>query len=192
MKTTIKSVFILAIAFGAVSFTNSILVKKIDIKSSTINWTGKKVVGSHNGTIKLKSGFLEMDNDQLTGGEFVVDMTSINVTDLTGDSKGKLEGHLKSEDFFGIANNPTAKLVITKVTKNADTKTGYNVDGNLTIKEITKPIKFNMLVSNNTATTNLNIDRTKYDVRYGSGSFFDNLGDKAIEDNFELDVTLKF
>ncbi len=193
MKKTIKSILILAVAFGAASFTNTIMNKKIDIKSSSIAWTGKKVVGSHNGTIKLKSGFLEMDNNKLTGGEFVVDMTSINVGDLSGDSKGKLEGHLKSEDFFGVEKYPTAKLVITKATKNTGAnEEGYSVDGNLTIKDITNPVKFNMVIIDDTASSILKVDRTKFDVRYGSGSFFDNLGDKAIDDIFELDVTLKF
>ena len=193
MKNTIKSVLILAVAFGAASFTNTIMEKKIDVKSSSIAWTGKKVLGSHNGTIKLKSGHLNMDGDKLTGGEFVVDMTTINVTDLSGESKGKLEGHLKSDDFFGIENNPTAKLVITKATKNTGAnEEGYSIDGDLTIKGTTNPIKFNMVIIDNTASSTLKVDRTKYGVRYGSGSFFDNLGDNTIDDIFELDVTLKF
>lgn len=193
MKNTFKSVLILAVAFGAASFTNTVMEKKIDIKSSSIAWTGKKVLGSHKGTIKLKSGHLNMDGEKLTGGEFVVDMTTINVTDLSGENKGKLEGHLKSDDFFGIDKHPTAKLVITKATKNIKSnEEGYSIAGDLTIKGTTNPVKFNMVIIDDTASSVLKIDRTKYGVRYGSGSFFDNLGDNTIDDIFELDVTLKF
>lgn len=193
MKTILKSALIIVVAVGATAFTTNIMEKKIDIKSSTITWIGKKVLGSHNGTIKLKSGFLDMENDKLIGGEFVMDMTTINNLDLSGDSKGKLEGHLKSEDFFGVEKYPTAKLIITNAT-NTKTSDGnnYSVQGNMTIKESTHPIKFDMLLVGNTATCKINIDRSKYDVRYGSGSFFDGLGDKAIDDIFTLDVLLKF
>ncbi|OAB81702.1 YceI family protein [Cochleicola gelatinilyticus] len=188
MKTVLKSVLILAVTFGAASFTNT-MTKRIDIKESTIEWKGKKVLGSHNGTINLQSGYLEIENEQLTGGEFVVDMTSINVMDLEGEGKEKLEGHLKSDDFFGIETYPTAKLVIKNATKNAD---GYLVNGDLTIKGETHPVNFDMDMGTDFASTTLKVDRTKFGVRYGSGSFFDNLGDNTISDTFELKVTLKF
>ncbi|MGK0385618.1 MAG: polyisoprenoid-binding protein YceI [Patiriisocius sp.] len=188
MKKIIKSVLVLTIAFGAVAFTNTI--KKVDIVESSIEWTGKKVLGSHTGTIQLKEGHLEMDGNELTGGMFVVDMTTINVTDLkVGDGKEKLEGHLKSEDFFGVEAHPTATLVFTSVQKMSG---AYEIEGNMTIKETTSPIAFNLEMDGNTATTKLNIDRSKYNVRYGSGSFFDSLGDNTISDKFELNITLKF
>lgn len=188
MNTILKSVLILAVAYGTASFTNT-MTKKIDISESNIDWTGKKVLGSHHGTIKLQSGYLEIEGDQLTGGEFVVDMTSINVVDLEGESKEKLEGHLKSEDFFGVANHPTSVLKINTATKTAD---GYAVKGELTIKETTQPISFDLKMDENSAATSLKVDRTKFGVRYGSGSFFDNLGDNTISDTFELNVSLKF
>lgn len=187
---TIKSLLIIAVVLTASAFTNPMnMKKKINIKESQIEWKGKKVLGSHNGTIQLKEGYLEMDGDKLVSGMFVVDMTTINVTDLTGEDKGKLEGHLKSDDFFGIANHPTSTLVFTSAKKNGDV---YVVSGDLTIKETTEPITFDLNITDSMATTNLKIDRTKFGVRYGSGSFFDNLGDNAISDNFELNVTLKF
>jgi polyisoprenoid-binding protein YceI len=187
---TIKSLLIIAVVFTASAFTNPMnMKKKIDITESQIEWKGKKVLGSHTGTIQLKEGYLEMDGNNLVGGMFVVDMTTINVTDLEGEDKGKLEGHLKSDDFFGVANHPTASLVITEANKKGS---GYEVTGNLTIKETTEPITFNLDVTDSTASTSLKIDRTKYGVRYGSGSFFDNLGDNAISDMFSLDVLLKF
>lgn len=187
---TMKTLLIIAVVLAASAFTNPMnMKKKINIKESQIEWKGKKVLGSHTGTIQLKEGYLEMDGNKLLGGMFVVDMTTLLVTDLTGEDKGKLEGHLKSDDFFGIANHPTSTLVITSAKQNGD---GYLVTGNITIKEKTEPITFDLAVTDSMATTNLKIDRTKFGVRYGSGSFFDNLGDNTISDNFELNVTLKF
>ncbi len=165
-------------------------VKKVDAAKSTITWIGKKVTGQHNGTIGLKEGSLIFNGKKLTGGSFVVDMTSLTATDLTGDYQMKLNGHLKSEDFFGTEKFTTSKLVFKKI---ADKGNGvYNVTADLTIKETTAPINFEIIVKGTTATTTLKIDRTKYGIKYGSGSFFENLGDKAISDEFELTVNLKF
>ncbi|NNF30224.1 MAG: YceI family protein [Flavobacteriaceae bacterium] len=188
MKKVVNSVLILAVAFGSMAFTTPVK-KKINPAESTIKWKGEKVLGSHHGTIALKEGFLEMDGDKITGGRFVVDMTSIENNDLEGGSKGKLEGHLKSDDFFGVKSHPTATLEITSATA---AKNGYDITGNITIKGITESISFNLVKNGNTATAKLAIDRTKFGIRYGSGSFFDNLGDKTISDNFELDVKLAF
>lgn len=184
LKGGIASVIVLA----TVAFTNT--KKEVNTSESTITWTGEKVTGSHEGTITLESGHLMMEDEKIIGGEFVMDMTSINVTDLSGENKEKLEGHLKSEDFFGIEKNPKAKLVITSAASKGNGK--YGVVGDLTIKNQTHPITFDLMMNGDTASTKLTIDRTKYDVRYGSGSFFDNLGDKTIYDNFDLDVNLKF
>lgn len=116
-------------------------------------------------------------------------MTTLAVTDLeAGKGKEKLEGHLSSDDFFGITNHKNAKLVVTKAKK---TDKGYVVAGDLTIKGKTNPIKFILTVNGDTASTTLKVDRTKYDIKYGSGSFFDNLGDKTISDEFELAINLK-
>ncbi|MDH7444542.1 YceI family protein [Aquimarina sp. 2201CG14-23] len=187
MKTKLKSL-ILAITLIA---TASLYAQQKTIKTSesTINWTGKKVTGQHTGTLNFTSGFLTFENNALSGGEFVVDMTSIEVTDLeAGKGKEKLEGHLSSDDFFGIKNHADAKLVITKSTR---INGGYQVTGDLTIKGKTNPITFDLEVNRGSAKTTLNVDRTKYDIKYGSGSFFDNLGDKAISDEFELAINLK-
>ncbi len=119
-----------------------------------------------------------------------MDMKSIEVTDLKGGSKDKLEGHLKSDDFFGVEKFPTAKLVVTSIKEKSNGV--YAVVGNLTIKDDTHPVNFDLQWRDNTASTNLTIDRSKFNVRYGSGSFFDNLGDNTIYDNFDLDINLKF
>ena len=185
-----KITFILAIAFAASTFNLS-TTKNVDVVNSEITWKGKKITGEHEGTIKLQEGILNFDGKkQLTGGSFVMNMSTLNVTDLEGEMKGKLEGHLKSDDFFGTNNHATSKFVITKV----EGKNGkYKVTGDLTIKGITFPNTFDMTVKeNNTATANLKVDRTKYEIKYGSASFFDDLKDKAIYDEFELNVNLKF
>ncbi len=165
-------------------------VKEVKIEESQVVWKGYKVTGSHTGTVKIKSGSLLFDNDKLTGGDFVIDMTTLIATDLKGKGKDKLEGHLKSDDFFGVVSNPTATLNFKTVT--ASGKNAYNVTGNLSIKGKINTVSFIMSVYGNKATANLKIDRTKYDVRYGSTSFFDGLKDKAIYDEFDLVVDLEF
>ncbi|MEO9076565.1 MAG: YceI family protein [Gelidibacter sp.] len=185
-----KSTLILAIAFAASTFNIS-LEKNVDVVNSQITWKGHKVTGEHDGTIKLQEGTLQFDSkNQLTGGSFTMDMTTLNVTDLEGEMKGNLEGHLKSDDFFSTEKHSTSKFVITKV----EGKDGnYKVTGDLTIKGISFPNTFNMTVKeNNTATANLKVDRTKYDIKFRSASFFDGLKDKAIYDEFDLNVSLKF
>ncbi len=165
----------------------------VDSSASTIVWTGYKVTGKHTGTAKVQSGNLTYDNGILTGGSFVIDMASINCTDLEGEWAGKLIGHLKSEDFFGVEKYPTAKFVITRVIAQ-DTKGNYKILGNLTIKETTKEVKFlgNATETNGVvnAAGKITIDRSEYNVKYGSGSFFDGLGDKTIYDDFDLQVAL--
>lgn len=186
-----KNLKTIAIAlFVAVSTIATAQTKKVDASKSKVEWIGKKVTGQHNGTINLKDGALVFKKKKLKGGTFTVDMTSINTTDLTGEYKGKLDGHLKADDFFGTDKYPTSKLVFKKI---ADKGNGvYSVTADLTIKDVTNPIKFDVNVKGNVATTTLKIDRTKYGIKYGSGSFFDNLGDKTINDEFQLDVTLQF
>ncbi|HMB63087.1 MAG TPA: YceI family protein, partial [Eudoraea sp.] len=133
---------------------------------------------------------LVFEEGKLAGGEFIVDMTTLINSDLEGEYKGKLEGHLKSDDFFAVTSHPTSKLVFTAVA--ATGKNSYEVTGNLTIKGITKPITFDVSIYGSKATATLKVDRAQYDVRYGSGSFFENLGDKTIYDEFDLVVDLEF
>ncbi|MDP4606780.1 MAG: YceI family protein [Flavobacteriaceae bacterium] len=166
---------------------NTVAVKSGE---SQVLWKGYKVTGQHEGTIALTEGSLSFADQVLTGGSFTVDMTSLVATDLDGEMKGKLEGHLKSDDFFGTETHPTAQLVITQV--GVDAAGGYQVTGDLSIKGITQPVSFPMTVAANTATASLKIDRTLYDIRYGSNNFFENLGDKAINNEFDLEVTLQF
>jgi len=160
---------------------------------SQIVWKGKKVLGSHEGTINLKEGNLQYSEGILKGGSFTIDMTSIACTDLDGAYGDKLVGHLKSDDFFGVATFPTAVFNITSVGA-TDGKNEYAVTGDLTIKGITKKITFPTTVTKEgghmIAHANIKVDRTDFNVKYGSGKFFDNLGDNIISDEFELDVTI--
>ncbi|MFZ9004782.1 MAG: YceI family protein [Robiginitalea sp.] len=189
-----RSIFTLALAFftAGIYATEPVAEKKVEVKAneSTVAWKAYKVTGSHTGTVDLKSGGLVFDNGILKGGEFIVDMTSITCTDLEGEYKQKLEGHLKSDDFFSAASYETAKLVFTNSKPTG--KNSYEVTGELTIKGITKPVTFDVSVYGSKATATLKIDRAQYDVRFGSGSFFDNLGDKTIYDEFDLVVDLEF
>ncbi|WP_047545085.1 YceI family protein [Psychroserpens sp. Hel_I_66] len=190
MKMNIlKPTGIVVLALSFASFT-TILKKEVKVKESTISWKGYKVTGSHEGTINLTDGTLSFEDDKLVGGNFTIDMSTITVTDLeAGSGKEKLEGHLKSDDFFGTADHSNATFNITDV----NGKDGnYKVTGDLTIKGNTNPITFDMIVTDDTATANLKVDRSKYDVRYGSPSFFNDLKDKAIYDEFDLNVMLKF
>ncbi|WP_310379866.1 YceI family protein [Flavobacterium sp.] len=187
-----KNLKAIAIALVVVLTTASVTAqnKKVDTSKSSINWVGKKVTGQHNGTINIKDGDLVFKGKKLVGGSFTVDMASINTTDLTGKSKTNLDGHLKADDFFGTEKFPTATLVFKTIS--TKTKNVYKVTADLTIKGITNLVPFEITVKGNTATTKFNVDRTKYDIKYGSKSFFESIGDKAISDEFELEVALNF
>jgi len=157
-------------------------------EKTTLSWLGEKVIGQHTGTIDIKYGHLTWIDNRIVSGEFVIDMTSIE----SDENLDKLVGHLKSEDFFGVEDHPESKLVITDSTP-FDKGTGI-LKGSLTIKNITHPVEFRATVQKvedgKWFYANIVIDRSKYNVRYGSGSFFDNLGDKTIYDEFKLKVNL--
>jgi polyisoprenoid-binding protein YceI len=157
-----------------------------------VEWTARKVTGKHNGTVSIKEGTLDIKDGFLIGGTFTIDMSSITVVDLTGEYKGKLEGHLKSDDFFGVATYPTATLKITQA--NAKGEGQFEVKADLTIRGKTNPVTFMAELmpegKKYKATANLTIDRTLYDVKYGSGKFFEGLGDSTIYDEFDLAISL--
>lgn len=164
-----------------------------DPVSSKIVWTGKTIAKEHKGTVTLKDGWLTWKDGKILSGEFVIDMNSITNNDLNEEKmKSMLEGHLKSDDFFGVEKYPVSKIVISDPVTFKD---GASViKGDLTIKGKTLPVEFNTTASESgnviTYFTSISFDRSKYDVRYGSGSFFSDLGDKAIDDIITLNVTL--
>ena len=169
-------------ATGAETFT-------VNSAESTVNWKGSKITGySHTGTISVTGGSINADADAITAGSFELDMTSIASTDgMDEEMTGKLLGHLGSPDFFDTGNNPTAMFEVSAAT--AD-----NLTGNLTIKGISKsitiPYTLNISEGTASAASSFSIDRSQWDVKYGSSSFFDDLGDNVINDAIEFNVNL--
>ena len=164
---------------------------KIDVTKSVVNWIGKKITGQHEGIVNFKDGYLVFKDKKVVGGSFTVNMKSLSNTDQTGSSKSKLEGHLKSEDFFNIDNYSTATLVFKSIANKGNNT--YLINADLTIKGITNSNQFDLVIVNaNKATAKLTVDRTKYDIKYGSGSYFDDLGDKTIYDDFEINVVIAY
>ena len=169
---------------------------KVDTEQSKVLWLAKKVTGQHNGSIKIKSGTLVTKGMDLVGGEIIIDMNSLDVLDITdAETKGKFMGHMKSGDFFETEKYPEAKLVIKSSKKVGK---GVEVKGDLTMKGKTNSVTFLVIpkkVTDNSigGTTTLALDRTKWHLKYGSGKFFQGLGDKMIHDEFTLtiDVTAK-
>lgn len=160
---------------------------KHEIKTSKILWKGFKVGSENAGEIKLKSGYFEFNSGKITGGEFVVDMNTITCTNLQGGWRDKLVEHLKSDDFFSVKKFPVSKLTLKKVKYLGARK--YDAEGELTIKGTTKPIKIALSQSEKgVITATVKVDRTLYDIKYNSDSFFKNLGDKLIKDEFEISV----
>jgi len=174
----------------------------LDLAASTVSWIGTKVGGSHNGTFKLKDGSLAVKDSAVSGGSFTIDMSSLEDKDLTGEDKAKLEGHLKSPDFFDVAKHPTAKFEITSISvadsaslKDAVLKDATHIiQGNLTIKDSTKnvtiPVKLTVTAAEVTAIANFNIDRSLWGIVYDSDK---NPKDWAISNmvNIKLDLKAK-
>lgn len=174
----------------------------VNAAASKVMWTGTKVTGSHNGTVQITDGTIAMEEGNLTGGSFTIDMTTIADEDLDGDMKANLENHLKGTvegketDFFNVPKYPTAKFEITKATKLMNNEdANYVVSGNLTLKDMTKEISFRAMVNEmngkvSVKTPQFVIDRTEWGIKYGSAKFFDGLKDKAINDEIGLQVDL--
>ncbi len=163
-----------------------------DTSQSNIRWYGEELTGkTHFGNLSFKAAQIEVQDGVITGGNFIVDMSSLSVEDLSGGGKTKLEGHLRSDDFFSVDKNPEAKL---KITQKAKVESGVQkLYGELSIKGIQHPIDLTMTFKdNNSALAQLTFDRSKYNVRFRSGSFFENLGDKLILDDIRLEVSLKW
>lgn len=167
--------------------------KNIDAAKSSVKWTGEKVSGTHYGKVKVKSGNVDIKNGSITGGSITIDMTTITCDDIENkEYNGKLVGHLNSPDFFNVEAFKTAEFKITKVIPSGKGK--VQLVGKLTIKGITKDIEFMVTETEKagvySASGQMKINRTLYDIKYGSGSFFEGLGDKMIYDDILLDFTI--
>ena len=165
---------------------------RVNADSSTIKWIGSKVASSHEGNVSISKGVLSIDHGTLVGGEIAIDMRTITNTDMEGRRKQKLESHLKNEDFFNVEAFPLAIIKITRSVKSKGNM--YKILADLTIKGITHPITFeadvNINGANFLAKAKIKIDRTKWGIKYGSGSFFEDLGDKMILDEIAFEVFL--
>lgn len=176
---------------------------EVNTDYSTVKWTGYKIGGKHQGELKMKEGTLNMVDGVLKGGKFVIDMEALTCTDIEKEEMNKkLVEHLKSADFFNTEIHPTATFVFSKVfsygTEEIEgqtyTRDTYKIIGDLTIKGITKPFKTKVAIydygTSVSGIASLEIDRTDFDIRYKSGSFFEDLGDKLIHDEIELEVSI--
>ena len=193
MKNLFTSLTVIAFSLALFSFTGIQKKEKYKVNQelSSLEWVGKKVTGKHEGKIGIKNGSIEVEDGKLIGGALTVDMNSLEVTDIEDPKdNAKLKGHLSSDDFFGIKNHPTSTFKLSKV----EHKEGNNyiLHGDLTIKGHTEKTEIPATILNEdnkiAIVGETEIDRTKFGIKYGSGSFFDNLGDKAINDLF----TIKF
>lgn len=193
------SMSILSLAFAVTAFAGGEEVKEtvvaVNPDQSNIAWHGSKVTGEHNGNVDVRQGNVVLDEKGNIKTAYVqVDMKTITNEDLEGDSNGKLVGHLKSDDFFSVEKHPYAEINLKSFKPGKESGT-YVASGDLTIKGKTAPVSFPFTYNNNdgsfTATGDVTFDRSNYDVRYGSPSFFDDLGDKVIHDDVNLSFTIK-
>ncbi|HEY0031257.1 MAG TPA: YceI family protein [Bacteroidia bacterium] len=194
-KTTMS--FIAAAAVTAMAFTTPNAKKEttyaVDTKATTATWLAKKVTGQHTGGLSVSKGSITAEGNTIKGGTFEFDMNSITCTDLADKTyNDKLIGHLKSDDFFSVAKHSTAKFELTKATLKSGND--YEVTGKLTIKGITNDVTFPAMIKMDAKTfvtvAKITVNRTKYDIKYGSASFFEGIGDKAINDDFDLNVNV--
>ena len=192
ISTILMGLSVVLISGAPISEPKTLTIKP---EASKVEWFAEKVTGKHNGIVSLKSGSIEIEENNIIGGSFSIDMTSINTTDLEGEYKDKLDGHLKSKDFLNVEefNTATFKINTVKPLKN-DEGFNHTIAGELTIKGITHPIAFpaNIKITDGklAAYGEMTIDRTKYDIKYGSASFFESIGDKAIMDDFIMKISL--
>ena len=192
---------LLAASLLATTITTAQTARTIDPADSKLLWTASKITGDHTGRVPVKGGSIVVGNKTLEAAEVTIDMSGITCIDIENEgSNAKLVGHLKSPDFFDVEQHPTATFKTTKVEAVVDAvpgKPNYRVTGDLTIKGITQPNTFDCLFwvegDKARAAAMLSFDRTKYDIKYRSGSFFPEIGDKAIDDQVQLtfDVTAR-
>jgi len=193
MKKILLTLFLSTLLLFSFAIEPHIVYPQVDTKESSVKWIGSKVASSHEGYVKILKGSLAINHGTLVGGQFAIDMNSISCTDIESEKYNKmLVDHLKDDDFFNTKAHPIATIKITSV-KQSD-KNLYRIYSDLTIKGITHPISFDANVDINgeifLAKAKISIDRTKWDIKHGSGNFFKNLGDKMILDEVKFDISL--
>ncbi len=193
MKQIIISLTLLLSAsiFVAVDSLHKRKTYMVDSDKSQVIWLGKKVTGEHTGTIGIKSGEIKTHDGLVESAMITIDMTTITCTDLQDEAYNqKLVGHLSSDDFFSVATHPESTFKLTSIRPGSD-GVQHTISGDLTIKGITHPVSFIGEVSELDKNTirvsgTMTFDRTKWNIKYGSGQFFDALGDKMIYDDVEM------
>ena len=197
MKNLIQlCVSLAALAFSFVTFAQQGQVYSIDSSQGQVKWTGTKVTGKHWGTVQVKGGQVRMDGANLLGGTVMIDMTSIKVDDIKdAKTNAKLVGHLKNDDFFAVDKHPTATLEMSEVKARSGEKGTFDVNGQLTIRGVSKPVSFQTKMNPSaegmvSANARVVWNRAHYDIKYKSGSFFEKLGDQLIHDDVTMEVTL--
>lgn len=177
--------------------TESIILPKgeyqIDKTKSVVRWIGRTPVKFHDGTIDIQEGNFSVDDNGILNGNIIIDMESINCTDLSGGGKKSLEEHLMNDDFFSVNKFKTSKINISSEMKSNNGLIDFK--GNLEIKNISNPISFKSSINKTpegkyTASSKLTFDRSMYNVKYKSKSFFDDLGDKFINDDIEIELEI--
>jgi polyisoprenoid-binding protein YceI len=187
---SLLSIIILGTAFIPIDGGKAIY--KTDLKKSKVAWTGRGEVGDYSlsGNINLSEGMFIIENEQVKGGEFVIDMNTINCTNLTGMKKVTLMEHLKGEDFFEVSKFPKTTFKITNITPSVGEEYIFNVTGKLTIKGITNNLSFPATIKKEGSVVSvkaiLKVDRTKFNITYHSPSFFNNLKDDYIKNEFDI------
>jgi len=159
-----------------VSFT---FATQVDLVKSTIHWEGTKITGRHFGVIGIKNAEVKVKDNSIISGNVVVNMDTFKAVDLSGDMATKFNKHMKGEDFFNVKKHPVAKINIKKVE-------GYTATADLTVMGVTNEVSFPIVSHNNHHYGSLTFDRTKFGMKYGSSSFFKNLGDKVIHNDIKL------
>ena len=167
---------------------------KVDASASEITWHATKVTGEHMGTVGLLNGYMSVEDGELIAANVIANMETIVCTDLEGEWGDKLIGHLVSEDFFHVGEHKTSAFSLHELTATPDGDATHSVTGNFTIRGITQSVTFPANVTEKDDTLSIQgevvLDRSQFDVKYGSGSFFDNLGDNLIHDNFTVGFNL--
>jgi polyisoprenoid-binding protein YceI len=188
-----KIAIVLSALFVLTAFTTHVDKYTADVTKSKLVWKAEKVTGGHDGHVSLKSGNVFMDHGKIAKASFVVDMNTITNDDIKSEKySNKLVGHLKSEDFFNVKKHPEVSFDMIKATAVGNGK--FDVFGNITIKGIQGVISFPMMLKESKSELEVSgtfsFDRTKFDIKYDSGSFFENLGDRAIKDDVVIDFNI--
>lgn len=169
---------------------------KVDAAASSVTWHATKVTGEHMGTVNVANGYLSVTDGNLVAANIIADMSSIACTDMEGEWADKLVGHLNSDDFFNVSEHKTSSFTLRNIEALTDAKgdATHTVTGDFTIRGITKSVTFDATITDNGGKLAISgsavLDRSQFDVKYGSGSFFDNLGDNLIHDNFTVGFNL--